>query len=134
VDPTQNQPPNPYRSPAGLAEARGKLGWLVMLLLLWPIVMATVGTIIGFFVGRLSPHGFDPRFWNPATLALAGGGVFAVFGLVIGIRKVSILRQRLEEIHRRREELRHEMERRASGPQRHSVQDQNRPATDGSLT
>jgi hypothetical protein len=102
---------NPYRSPAAAADSRSKLGWLAMLVVLWPIVMAAVGSIIGFFVGRMSPEGIDPQVWNPGTGALAGAGVFALFGLVIGIRKASGLRHRLDTIHARREELRLEVER-----------------------
>jgi uncharacterized membrane-anchored protein YhcB (DUF1043 family) len=103
---------NPYSSPAAAADARGKLGWLVMLLLLWPTVMAAVGCIIGFFLGRLTPEGVDPRLWNPGVGALAGAALLAVIGVVIGIRKATRLRRRLDEIHARRQELRFEMERR----------------------
>ena len=103
---------NPYQSPGAVADARAKLGWLVMLLILWPIVMASVGSIIGFFVGRLAPDRVDPRIWNPGTVALGGACLFAAVGLAIGARKASVLRGRLEQIHARREELRLEVERR----------------------
>ena len=56
---TLSEPGNPYQSPGAAADARGKLGWLVMLLVLWPIVMAAVGSIIGYFVGRLAPRTAD---------------------------------------------------------------------------
>ena len=106
------EPTNPYQSPGAAADARGKLGWLIMLAILWPIVMATVGSIVGFFIGRLAPEGVDGRIWNPATLALGGAGLFALAGIVIGIRKASLLRRKLDEIHMRRDDLRREMERR----------------------
>jgi len=103
---------NPYKSPGAASDARGKLGWLVMLLVLWPIVMGAVGSILGFFAGRLSPQGVDPAVWNPGIGALAGTVLFAILGLLIGIRRASTLRGRLDDIHARREELRQEMERR----------------------
>ncbi|MEX2141712.1 MAG: hypothetical protein WD894_20775 [Pirellulales bacterium] len=106
------EPTNPYQSPGWAADARGKLGWLVMLAILWPIVMAAVGSIIGYFLGRLAPEDMDQRIWNPGTTALGGAAVFALIGIVIGLRKASMLRRQLEEIHLRREELRQEMERR----------------------
>jgi hypothetical protein len=112
------QPTNPYKSPGAASDARGKLGWLVMLLVLWPIVMAAVGSIVGFFAGRLAPAGVDPQIWNPGVGALVGTGVFALIGLLIGIRKASALRGRLDEIHARREELRHEVERRQAAGER----------------
>jgi hypothetical protein len=112
---TPQQHQNPYRSPGALADTRGKLGWLAMLVVLWPIVMAAVGSVIGFFLGRLSPDGVDPKVWNPGTGALVGAGVLALVGLVIGIRKASALRRRLDSIHARREELRHELERLGHG-------------------
>ncbi len=83
-----------------------------MLLLLWPIVMAAAGSVLGFFVGRLAPADIDRRLWNPGIGALFGAAVFAIAGVAIGIRKVARLRGRLAEIHSRREELRREMERR----------------------
>jgi hypothetical protein len=86
-----------------------------MLVVLWPIVMAAVGSIIGFFVGRLSPEGVDPQVWNPGMGALIGASVFAVFGLIIGIRKALALRSRLDAIYARRDELRHELERLSRG-------------------
>ena len=121
MDRSLSEHTNPYQSPGAAADARGKLGWLVMLAILWPIVMAAVGSIIGYFVGRLAPEGFDQRVWNPGAMALGGAAVFALVGIVIGIRKASRLRRRLDEIHMRREELRQEMERRlAAGGRRDS--------------
>jgi uncharacterized membrane protein len=112
VDRSVSEHTNPYQSPGAAADARGKLGWLVMLAILWPIVMAAVGSIIGYFLGRLAPDGIDRRTWNPGTMALGGAALFALVGIVIGLRKASRLRRRLDEIHMRREELRQEMERR----------------------
>jgi hypothetical protein len=83
-----------------------------MLAILWPIVMAAVGSIIGFCLGRLAPDSLDQRVWNPGIMALGGAAVFALIGIVIGIRKAMTLRRRLDEIHSRREELRGELERR----------------------
>jgi hypothetical protein len=83
-----------------------------MLLILWPIVMAAVGSIVGYLVGRLAPDDANPAVWNPGVGALIGAGVFALAGLAIGARKASALRGRLDEIHARREELRQEIERR----------------------
>jgi hypothetical protein len=112
VDRFQPQPTNPYQSPGTAADARGKLGWLVMLAILWPIVMAAVGSILGFFVGRLAPDGVEARIWNPASMALGGAAVFALAGIVIGLRKAAVLRRKLDEIHMRRDDLRREMEHR----------------------
>jgi hypothetical protein len=112
VEQSASESANPYRSPAAAAEARGKVGWLAMLLVLWPIVMASVGCIIGFFIGRLASNQADPEVWNPATMALGSASVFAVVGLLIGARKASVLRGKLDVIHNRREELRHEMQQR----------------------
>jgi hypothetical protein len=120
MEPSLSEHNNPYQSPGAVTDARGKFGWLVMLLILWPIVMAAVGSIIGFFVGRLAPEGANQRVWNPATGALAGAGVFAAAGLAIGVRKASMLRGRLEQIHARREELRQEMIRRMADVDRAS--------------
>jgi hypothetical protein len=94
------------------------LGWLVMLLILWPIVMASVGCIVGFFIGRLAPDQADPELWNPGTMALGGACVFAVAGLLIGVRKASLLRGQPDMIHARREELRREMEYRLAHSER----------------
>jgi uncharacterized membrane protein len=121
---------NPYKSPGAAADARGKLGWLIMLLVLWPIVMAAVGSIVGFFAGRLSPDGVDPQLWNPGVGALVGTGVFALVGLVVGIRKANALRDRLDEIHARREELRHEVDRRQAAGGREITTDQRNSAGD----
>jgi hypothetical protein len=112
VDHTLSEHGNPYQSPGAAADARGRLGWLVMLLILWPIVMAAVGSIVGYFVGRLAPADADPEVWNPGVGALIGAGVFALAGLAIGARKATALRGRLDQIHARREELRPEVERR----------------------
>jgi hypothetical protein len=112
VDHTLSEHENPYQSPGAAADARGKLGWLVMLLILWPIVMAAVGSIVGYFVGRLAPDDVDPEVWNPGVGALVGAGAFALAGLAIGARKATALRGRLDQIHARREELRQEIERR----------------------
>jgi hypothetical protein len=103
---------NPYRSPGAAADARGKLGWLVMLLILWPIVMAATGSILGFFVGRMAPANADPELWNPAMGAMIGAAVFAAAGVVVGVRKAGHLRQQLDAIHARREEMRIEVDRR----------------------
>ena len=112
MDPSFSEHANPYQSPGAVADSRGKLGWLIMLAILWPIVMAAVGSIIGFCLGRLAPEGIDRNVWNPGAMALVGAAVFAVAGIVIGIRKAITLRGRLDEIHSRREELRQELERR----------------------
>ena len=104
--------PNPYRSPEARADARARLGWLVMLVILWPIVMAAAGSILGFFVGRLSFDQIDPTVWNPAIGALAGAVLFSMAGFCIGFRKAMRLRGRLNEIHARREEIRQELRRR----------------------
>ena len=112
MDRSLSEHANPYQSPGAVADSRGKLGWLIMLAILWPIVMAAVGSIIGFCLGRLAPADVDQRVWNPGTLALSGAAVFAVAGILIGIRKAVTLRRRLDEIHCRREELRQELERR----------------------
>jgi hypothetical protein len=112
VDHTLSEHGNPYQSPGAAADARGKLGWLVMLLILWPIVMAAVGSILGYFVGRLAPGDANPQVWNPGVGALIGAGAFALAGLAIGARKASALRGRLDQIHARREELRQEIEQR----------------------
>jgi hypothetical protein len=93
--------------------------------------MAAVGSIIGFFVGRMSPEGVDPKAWNPGMGALAGAGVFAVLGLIIGIRKASALRGRLDAIHARREELRHEMERLARAERVGGSESEDGLASDG---
>ncbi len=63
---------NPYRSPGAAADRRGKLGWLVMLVILWPIVMAATGSILGFFIGRIAPANADPELWNAGQGALVG--------------------------------------------------------------
>jgi hypothetical protein len=107
-----SEPRNPYKSPGAVSDARGKLGWLIMLVILWPIVMGAVGSILGYFAGRLLPQGVDPATWNPGVGALAGTILFVVLGLLIGIRRASALRGRLDDIHARREELRQEVERR----------------------
>ncbi len=103
---------NPYRSPGAAADRRGKLGWLVMLVILWPIVMGATGSILGFFVGRIAPENADPELWNPGKGALVGALVFATAGVVIGVRKAGHLRQQLDAIHARREEMRIEVDRR----------------------
>lgn len=122
---------NPYQSPGAAADSRGKLGWLVMLLILWPIVMAAVGSIIGYFVGRLAPDDANPRVWNPGMGALIGAGAFALAGLAIGARKASAIRVRLDQIHARREELRQEIERRlAESEAAESASDTNGRASD----
>ncbi len=125
------EPTNPYQSPGAAADARGKLGWLVMLAILWPIVMAAVGSIVGFFVGRLAPEGVDGRLWNPATLALGGAAVFALVGVVIGLRKAAVLRRKLHEIHMRREDLRRETERRLAASRGQADWGRSERATDG---
>jgi hypothetical protein len=131
VDHTLSEHDNPYQSPGAAADARGKLGWLVMLLILWPIVMAAVGSIIGYFVGRLAPDDANRRIWNPGVGALAGAGVFALAGLAIGLRKASFIRGRLDQIHARREELRQEIERRLADSDRgDSASDRNGWASD----
>jgi hypothetical protein len=131
VDHTLSDHGNPYQSPGAAADARGKLGWLVMLLILWPIVMAAVGSIVGYFVGRLAPGGADPEVWNPGVGALIGAGVFALAGLAIGARKATALRGRLDQIHARREELRQEVERRlAESESAESAGDRNGWASD----
>jgi hypothetical protein len=103
---------NPYGSPGAAEDRRGKLGWLVMLVILWPIVMAATGSIIGFFVGRIAPANADPELWNPGTGALVGAVVFAAAGVIVGVRKAGHLRHQLDAIHARREELRQEVDRR----------------------
>jgi hypothetical protein len=118
VDHSLSEHANPYQSPGAVADARGKLGWLVMLAILWPMVMGAVGSIIGFCLGRLAPDGVDRTIWNPGTLAIGGAAIFAMIGIVIGIRKAVTLRRRLDEIHSRREELRQEMERIRSDSER----------------
>ena len=45
---------------------------------------AAVGSIIGYFVGRLAPDDVNPRVWNPGMGALIGAGAFALVGLAIG--------------------------------------------------
>jgi hypothetical protein len=131
VDHTLSEHGNPYQSPGGAADARGKLGWLIMLLILWPIVMAAAGSIIGYFVGRAAPDDVDPEVWNPAIGALIGAGAFALAGLAIGARKASALRGRLDQIHARREELRQEVERRlAEHEAAESASDRNGWASD----
>jgi hypothetical protein len=131
VDHTISEHGNPYQSPGAAADARGKLGWLVMLLILWPIVMAAVGSIIGYFVGRLAPGNADPQVWNPGVGALIGAGAFALAGLAIGARKASALRGRLDQIHARRDELRQEIERRlAASEASESASDSNGRASD----
>jgi hypothetical protein len=131
VEHTLSEPGNPYESPGAAADARGKLGWLVMLLILWPIVMAAVGSILGYFVGRLAPDDADRQVWNPGVGALIGAGAFALAGLAIGARKATALRGRLEQIHARREELRQEIERRLGDNEAaESARDSNGRASD----
>jgi hypothetical protein len=65
-------------------------------------------------------------------MALSGAVIFAIAGLVIGVRKAAMLRLRLEEIHARREELRREMERRAGGAA-HFVDKPSQPTSDGRM-
>lgn len=115
---------NPYQSPGAASDARGKLGWLIMLVILWPLVMGLTGLIIGFFVGRLRIASFPPEAWNPGTVAVVCGLVFASAGVVIGIRKARNLRGRLDDIHARREELRQEVERRMTNPPSESAADE----------
>jgi len=109
---SQNHDSNPYRSPEALADSRSRLGWLVTLVILWPIVMAMTGSIIGFFAGRLTFENIDIDVWNPAIGALSGAVLFAAIGFCIGFRKAKHLRGRLDEIHARREEIRQELRRR----------------------
>jgi hypothetical protein len=131
VDHTLSEHCNPYQSPGAAADARSKLGWLVMLLILWPIVMAAVGSIVGYFVGRLAPDDANPQVWNPGIGALIGAGAFALAGLAIGACKASALRGRLDQIHARREELRQEMERRlADSEETGSASERNGRASD----
>ena len=83
-----------------------------MLVILWPIVMAATGSIIGFFVGRIAPANADPELWNPGMGALVGAVVFAAAGVIVGVRKAGHLRHQLDAIHARREEMRREVDRR----------------------
>ncbi len=108
---SSNHDANPYRSPEARADARARLGWLVMLVILWPIVMAATGSLLGFFAGRLTFENIEPNAWNPAIGALFGALLFAVAGFFIGFRKALRLRARLDEIHARREEIRQELRR-----------------------
>ena len=125
------EPTNPYQSPGAAADARGKLGWLIMLAILWPIVMAAVGSIVGYFLGRLTPDGVDRETWNPGTMAAGGAATFALIGIAIGLRKASGLRRRLDEIHMRREELRQELERRRAEAEGKTGRGRSERAPDG---
>ncbi|MDZ4819353.1 MAG: hypothetical protein SGJ20_10310 [Planctomycetota bacterium] len=107
---------NPYHSTSEQVDSRGKLGWLTMLVVMWPVVMGLSGAIVGYLIGRITEDMLEHDLWNPSTATLVGGIGAGLVGLLIGLRKATSLRAQLDQIHARRQELREEILRQRGAP------------------
>ncbi len=99
-------------SAAARLDSRSKFGWLAMLVVLWPIVMAFCCAVVGFLIGRMTPAGVAAELWNPRNGAVAGAAVGAGIGVPLGFYHANKVRTRLNSIHLQREQLRAEIQKR----------------------